>query len=467
MLILASDCASVLSLCSQLFYSDPPLYPASQVAWLVALFSKLPGDGTDKDKGQSLSSDLVSPLPSRTSSSSAFLGNIGLMDLDSLHRRQSRAGSASIGWIASTSDRVYWDKSALWDLFVDLSDGSGPLADPRTSSSATEFMGSRSNSGRAPPPMYFSPRDSEACIKSSSSESALRRPVTHTYTDRALFAALTAGIAISNQPLTDWLPLYLAGTINVDAAVLWNRVCEVCWGICQYATGANLLESYEDDDARVPEDVQAGSGPSRNRRNHAHVHRHGSSGRFGVVQGAGSRDRQRGTIRLDGPEDERIDTPSALDPSHTPSATVVECAPDSKVEEEDSVDLDWEDLGNEDANLEEALRILQVLQGRAKEVINRLRELLAARRSAGPDDRLIQREMGVNGARTDDEDGQDQDEAMSTALLASHSRPHESPPFATNLSSSDIRYLGFNPWSTGPAGDVAFVNQLARRLMVG
>lgn len=467
MLILASDCASVLRFCSQLFYSHPPLYPASQVAWLVALFSKLPGDGTDKDKGQSLSSDLVSPVPSRTSSSSAFLGHIGLMDLDSLHRRQSRAGSASICWIASTSDRVYWDKSALWDLFVDLSDGSGPLADPRTSSSATEFMGSRSNSGRAPPPMYFSSRDSKAGIKSSSSESALRRPVTHTYTDRALFAALTAGATISNQPLTDLLPLYLAGTINVDAAVLWNRVCEVCWGICQYATGANLLESYEeDDDARVPEDVQAGSGPSRNRRIHAHVHRHGSSGRFGVVQGASSRDRPGGTIRLDGPEDERINTPSAKDPSHTPSAAVVACAPDPKVEEE-SAELDWEDLGNEDANLEEALRILQVLQGRAKEVVHRLRELLSGRRPAGSDERSNEREDGVGGARTDDEDGQDQDEAMSTALLASYSRPHQSPPFATNLSSSDIRYLGFNPWSTGPAGDVAFVNQLARRLMVG
>lgn len=497
----------------QLFYSQPPLYPASQIAWLVALFSTLPPrsghtddnddvddhdvDDHDVDEWDIVShnyliSSVLEPLQtswsaptsssaSSSASSSEYRGCIGLMDLDSLHQRDGDGG-----WIACTSDRVFWDKSSLWDLFVDLSaaaaaatgaNGGGDitLPDPGNhldSDSRREDLATRRNRA-PPPPMFVSATTSSASGREASGSHRKSPPqprsITHTYSDRILFGALSSASPSSSssaasgkqaaQGVSDWLPLYLSGAamVDINPYLLWNRMREACWGICQYATGANLLLMSNDDD----QDDQEFGAQERHRHMHRHRHRgHGDSRRI-KAKGQSVGDSRVGGIKLDGPEDERSLATAAREREEEGSR-------DANDEEDKGIAIERRrrhsaEDGQEppppddSMGLDHASVMLDVLANRAREVIDGLKLILTTkrvRRTSGSSDGSPSR-AEQNGDGNDN----DQEDEETDKLLTSAIKPAQAPMPA--LTSAEIRSLGLNPWSTG---DVAFANQLAKRL---
>ncbi|KAK4685496.1 hypothetical protein P7C73_g4659, partial [Tremellales sp. Uapishka_1] len=78
-----------------LLYAPPPLLPLAGYAWCIYAMG-------------------LAPASCSTASTSAWIGNIGLMDLDQVRTRTG-------GWVATTSDKIFKSQTKAYDLFIDFS----------------------------------------------------------------------------------------------------------------------------------------------------------------------------------------------------------------------------------------------------------------------------------------------------------------------------------------------------------
>ncbi|WVN85166.1 uncharacterized protein L203_100311 [Cryptococcus depauperatus CBS 7841] len=190
-----------------LLYSPPPLLPLAALAWNIWA-SSLPPEEAEGGNGIEVSE---------------LLGNVGLMDMESLKVRKG-------GWVATTSDMIYKSHPAVYDLFIDLS--STPLTTtphPCPSTLST------------PSPIITS--------------SATSPPSTMTY-------------SLAGLPLYRSLLLLASSPPSVHAGVnkeggwwllvyeVLERIWRVCVGVCGFAVGHGNVEGelrLEDgaEDARL------------------------------------------------------------------------------------------------------------------------------------------------------------------------------------------------------------------------
>lgn len=231
-----------------MIYSLPPLLPVCQTAWLIFAM-------------QRVSERSLGGIAGRIEDSGfSYLGNVGLVDLDSLKKQSG-------GWVATTSDAIFKDRPQLYDLLIDLSDVRLPLLSPNHTAAIPLSSPTLYRTLLKPRPSLktmsyaFSDlplyRDLRAASTSSSTESSSQM------LERAgSFSSISSLLRSTNSLVSStWLWLFAYGA--------YEAICEVCWGVCKLATGRLYLDGE--------------------------VHRHDSSmGRF-----------EEGSIRLE--EDERED----------------------------------------------------------------------------------------------------------------------------------------------------------------
>ncbi|WWC86366.1 uncharacterized protein L201_001242 [Kwoniella dendrophila CBS 6074] len=201
-----------------ILYSTPPLLPLSAFAWCIWSMS-------------------VSPPATQNTEASAWLGNVGLMDLTDMKKRKG-------GWIATTSDAIYKSHHTAYDMFIDLS------SIPLSSSTESDI----DNIPNTPTPQIFSTfhQPKHTLI-----------PITYSFSDLPLYKSL---LLLTSSPPTVHAGISKTGGWWLMAFEILERAWMLCMGVCEFAVGrgnvgeqghlrldegeedARLLESSLDDE---------------------------------------------------------------------------------------------------------------------------------------------------------------------------------------------------------------------------
>ncbi|KIY32885.1 cytoplasmic protein [Cryptococcus gattii E566] len=175
-----------------LLYSPPPILPLGALAWNIWALSLPP----------------QAALTHREAEISEWLGNVGLMDLDTVKAKKG-------GWVATTSDMIFKSHTKLYDIFIDLS--SNPLP-PTPVSSPSSFT--------SPSPVILS--------TSTSSASSNTIPLTYTLPSLPLYRSL---LLLTSSPPTIHAGMWKEGGWWLIIYELLEKVWKVCVGVCEFAVG--------------------------------------------------------------------------------------------------------------------------------------------------------------------------------------------------------------------------------------
>ncbi|WVO24479.1 uncharacterized protein IAS62_005847 [Cryptococcus decagattii] len=173
-----------------LLYSSPPILPLGALAWNIWALSLPP----------------QASLTHREAEISEWLGNVGLMDLDTVKANKG-------GWVATTSDMIFKSHTKLYDIFIDLS--SNPLP-PTPVSSPSSFT--------SPSPV----------ILSTSTSSSNTIPLTYTLPSLPLYRSL---LLLTSSPPTIHAGMWKEGGWWLIIYELLEKVWKVCVGVCGFAVG--------------------------------------------------------------------------------------------------------------------------------------------------------------------------------------------------------------------------------------
>ncbi|BEI85320.1 hypothetical protein CcaverHIS002_0507210 [Cutaneotrichosporon cavernicola] len=184
-----------------LLYSPPPIQPLSAFGWCVWAMGLPPSSAANAG-----------------AHSSAFLGNIGLMELDAV---KARAG----GWVATTTDTVFKSHTDGYDMLIDLSNSLPLLGDEE------DIRCPRDQALSAPVILTCQPRSGQKPTATST---------TYAFADLALYRSLvlldqsprgvraeTVGFSATNRAGGIWLIVF----------EMLERVWNLCVGVCEFAMG--------------------------------------------------------------------------------------------------------------------------------------------------------------------------------------------------------------------------------------
>lgn len=405
-----------------------------------------------------------------------------------LHKLSSSSSSKKErkgrGYIACTSDGLFRDRPQYWDLFVDFSTLGSVLQDPSDMADmASKGEGFDSQlpihgSGRTPPTMIAS-ESRPVRNPSSNSTSSTNGPstistkaISYSYSDIPTFTQLQLASSSSQSPsstATSGTTPNPTPNLNSSGALwtilslgLW-RICEVCWGICAYATGSTLLNP-----------------DGREHVHSAHGHSHGE----GQVHGSG----QVGSgIRLEGDEGERILLPESGPGDITGEEYEVRPEQDEAGEEAEEVlgqrdeatqgsddQKQREQQSEQEGTLKSALRILDVIARRRNDITSVLKrkideEMGVYFSSSNSEPFEEDRDGNYNDEETESDIGDDDDDNNETPLTrtsksskSKNSRKNLCGPIKITITSSDMKSMSLSSWSSQ---DVEFVQGLTRRLV--
>ncbi|KAL1411340.1 hypothetical protein Q8F55_002291 [Vanrija albida] len=197
-----------------LLYGVPPLLPLAAFAW-AAWAMGLP------------------PAAAVTAGArpSAWLGNVGLMDLDDVKKRVG-------GWVATTSDVVFKSHTDAYDVFIDLSkslpaDGSDVRA-PQAKAPATPTV-----LGTSPNPKGGRPV--AAALSYSFADLVLYRSLVYLDESPSSVQARAVGFSATSRRGGLWLMVF----------EVLERIWSLCVGVCEFAIGrgrAGAIALEEDED---------------------------------------------------------------------------------------------------------------------------------------------------------------------------------------------------------------------------
>lgn len=167
--------------------------------------------------------------------SSTWLGQIGLMDMDSVKKRHS-------GWVATTSDLMYKSHTDAYDVLIDFS-ASLPKDDSDVRSPTTPPV--------APTVLVTTPNDKDTRAKPTTTSA------TYAFKDLALYRSLvlldqsprgvhaeTVGFSATSRAGGMWLIVF----------EMLERIWNLCVGVCEFALGRGQVGHIALDDDDIDQD---------------------------------------------------------------------------------------------------------------------------------------------------------------------------------------------------------------------